>query len=65
MSVDKDENMSVEDFRNKVTSVKSDIDSGALVIEGSEMITKEVPMVLVAVPKSELEVVNETEDGKK
>jgi hypothetical protein len=56
--------MSVEDFRNKVTNVKFDIDSGAMVIEGSEMITKDVPMVLVAVPKSQVEVVNDTE-GKK
>lgn len=57
--------MSVDEFRSKVSSVKNDIDSGALVLEGTEMITKEVPMILVAVPESQLEVVNETKDGKK
>jgi hypothetical protein len=57
--------MSVDEFRSKVSAVKNDIDSGALVLEGTEMITKEVPMILVAVPESQLEVVNETKDGKK
>lgn len=65
MAVDKDESVSAEEFRNKVGTMKKDIDSGAMVIEGAEMVTKEIPVVMVAVPVTNLEVVNETEDGKK
>lgn len=49
MSVDKDENVSAEEFRNKVTSMKGEIDSGKLTVEGTEMVTKEV-LIVVAVP---------------